>query len=156
MGGNMTNKRLDKAENKCYYNNCIRTHNTVKAVISLIQIDYRSQKAIYEQVRDELKKLIMRGVLRRDEKIPSVREIAGSLAINPNTVQRAYRELENEAFIYSVKGKGNFVSPREDVEQKERAEALLKTFSSVAAELLYLGVQKETLISLIQKGGTAE
>lgn len=156
MGGNMTNKRLDKAENKCYYNNCIRTHNTVKAVISLIQIDYRSQKAIYEQVRDELKKLIMRGVLRRDEKIPSVREIAGSLAINPNTVQRAYRELENEGFIYSVKGKGNFVSPREDVEQKERAEALLKTFSSAAAELLYLGVQKETLISLIQKGGTAE
>lgn len=122
----------------------------------MIQIDYRSQKAIYEQVRDELKKLIMRGVLRRDEKIPSVREIAGSLAINPNTVQRAYRELENEGFIYSVKGKGNFVSPREDAEQKERTEALLKTFSSAAAELLYLGVQKETLISLIQKGGTAE
>ena len=122
----------------------------------MIQIDYRSQKAIYEQVRDELKKLIMRGVLRRDEKIPSVREIAGSLAINPNTVQRAYRELENEGFIYSVKGKGNFVSPREDAEQKERAEALLKNFSSAAAELLYLGVQKETLISLIQKGGTAE
>lgn len=122
----------------------------------MIQIDYRSQKAIYEQVRDELKKLIMRGVLRRDEKIPSVREIAGSLAINPNTVQRAYRELENEGFIYSVKGKGNFVSPREDAEQKERAEALLKTFSSAVAELLYLGVQKETLISLIQKGGTAE
>ena len=122
----------------------------------MIQIDYRSQKAIYEQVRDELKKLIMRGVLRRDEKIPSVREIAGSLAINPNTVQRAYRELENEGFIYSVKGKGNFVSPREDAEQKERAEALLKTFSSAATELLYLGVQKETLISLIQKGGTAE
>lgn len=122
----------------------------------MIQIDYRSQKAIYEQVRDELKKLIMRGVLRRDEKIPSVREIAGSLAINPNTVQRAYRELENEGFIYSVKGKGNFVSPREDAEQKERPAALLKTFSSAAAELLYLGVQKETLISLIQKGGTAE
>ena len=104
MGGKITNKRLDKAENKCYYNNCIRTHNTVKAVISLIQIDYRSQKAIYEQVRDELKKLIMRGVLRRDEKIPSVREIAGSLAINPNTVQRAYRELESEGCIYSGRG----------------------------------------------------
>lgn len=156
MGGNMTNKRLDKTRNGRYHNNCISAHSTVKAVIDLIQIDYRSQKAIYEQVRDELKKLIMRGVLRRDEKIPSVREIAGSLAINPNTVQRAYRELENEGFIYSVKGKGNFVSPREDVEQKERAGALLKTFSSAAAELLYLGVQKETLISLIQKGGTAE
>lgn len=152
----MTKIRLDKARNGWYYFKRISSHSTVKAVIELIQIDYRSQKAIYEQVRDELKKLIMRGVLRCDEKIPSVRDIAGSLAINPNTVQRAYRELENEGFIYSVKGKGNFVSPREDAEQRERTETLLKTFSAAAAELLYLGVQQETLVNIIQKGGTSE
>lgn len=119
----------------------------------MIQIDYRSQKAIYEQVRDELKKLIMKGVLREDEQIPSVREIAGMLAINPNTIQRAYRELENEDFIYSVKGRGNFVSPRKEAEQSDRIEALLKELAACAAELMYLGVTKEELILQLEKGG---
>ena len=112
----------------------------------MIQIDYRSQKAIYEQVRDELKKLIMKGILKEDEKIPSVREIAGTLAINPNTIQRAFRELENEGFIYSVKGRGNFVSPRKEAEHTERIESLLKEFASCATELLYLGISKDDLI----------
>ena len=117
----------------------------------MIQIDYRSQKAIYEQVRDEFKKLIMKGILKEDEQIPSVREIAGELAINPNTIQRAYRELESEGFIYSVKGKGNFVSSRKDAEQEDRIRALLKNFSACAAELLYLGVPEEELINRIKK-----
>ncbi len=119
----------------------------------MIQIDYRSPKAIYEQVRDEIKRLIMKGVLREDEKIPSVREIAGTLAINPNTIQRAYRELENEGFIYSVKGKGNFVSPRQDAEQAERIRELLESFAACSAELLYLGVSKETLVDKLSEGG---
>jgi len=119
----------------------------------VIQIDYRSQKALYEQVRDELKKLIMKGVLKVDEKIPSVREIAGSLAINPNTIQRAYRELESEGFIYSVKGRGNFVSPRKNAEHTERIQELIKVFSTCSAELLYLGVSQETLIEKIYEGG---
>lgn len=122
----------------------------------MIQIDYRSQLAIFEQVRDELKKLIMRGVLRPDERIPSVRDIAVSLSINPNTVMRAYRELESEGFIYSVRGRGHFVSPREDAGQKGDREALLKVFSDTAAELVYLGVTKETLCDIIQKGGIVE
>ena len=117
----------------------------------MIQIDYRSQKAIYEQVRDEFKKLIMKGILKEDEQIPSVREIAGELAINPNTIQRAYRELESEGFIYSVKGKGNFVSSRKDAEQEDRIKALLQNFSACAAELLYLGVSKEELSARIIK-----
>ncbi len=119
----------------------------------MIQIDYRSPKAIYEQVRDEIKRLIMKGVLREDEKIPSVREIAGTLAINPNTIQRAYRELENEGFIYSVKGKGNFVSPRQDAEQAERIRELLESFAACSAELLYLGVSKEMLMDKLSEGG---
>ena len=117
----------------------------------MIQIDYRSQKAIYEQVRDEFKKLIMKGILQENEQIPSVREIARELAINPNTIQRAYRELESEGFIYSVKGKGSFVSSRKDAEQEDRIRALLKNFSACAAELLYLGVPEEELINRIKK-----
>ncbi|MBR5236080.1 MAG: GntR family transcriptional regulator [Clostridia bacterium] len=119
----------------------------------MIQIDYRSPKAIYEQVRDELKKLIMMGILKEDEKVPSVREIAGSLAINPNTIQRAFRELENEGFIYSVKGRGSFVSPRKEAEHTERIESLLKEFTSCATELLYLGISKDDLIKTIKEGG---
>lgn len=119
----------------------------------MIQIDYRSQKAIYEQVRDGFKKLIMSGVLKEGEKIPSVREVAGSLAINPNTIQRAYHELESEGFIYSVKGRGNFVSPKKDAEDSVRIEELMKKFSSCAAELLYLGVTEEELTERIKKGG---
>ncbi len=119
----------------------------------MIQIDYRSQKAIYEQVRDGFKKLIMSGVLKEGERIPSVREVAGSLAINPNTIQRAYHELESEGFIYSVKGRGNFVSPKKDAEDSARIEVLMKKFSSCAAELLYLGVTEEELTERIKKGG---
>ena len=118
----------------------------------MIQIDYRSQKAIYEQVRDEFKKLIMKGILQENEQIPSVRDIAGQLAINPNTIQRAYRELENEGFIYSVKGRGNFVSPRENAEQNERIRELKQNFKTCASELLYLGVTKEELMNILQKG----
>lgn len=119
----------------------------------MIQIDYRSPKAIYEQVRDEMKKLIMKGVLKEDEQIPSVREIAGTLAINPNTIQRAYRELEMEGFIYSVKGRGNFVSPRRKAEQASRIEELLQSFQTCTAELLYLGVHAEELVDLVRRGG---
>ncbi len=119
----------------------------------MIQIDYRSQKAIYEQVRDELKKLIMKGILKENEQIPSVREIAGMLAINPNTIQRAYRELEGEGFIYSVKGKGNFVSPRKEAEHSERIVELLETFTACTTELLYLGITKEELRQKLEQGG---
>ncbi len=119
----------------------------------MIQIDYRSQKAIYEQVRDELKKLIVKGIIKEGEKIPSVRDVARELSINPNTIQRAYHELESEGFIYSVKGRGNFVSPREDAEQTERIKTLLKTFSACSAELMYLGIAQETLIDYIKKEG---
>ncbi len=120
----------------------------------MIQIDYRNPKAIYEQVRDEFKKLIIRGILEKDEKIPSVRELAMSLSINPNTIQRAYHELESEGFIYSVKGKGNFVSAQKNAENEERKKELLKSFSSCASELLYLGVSKEELIEHIKGGDT--
>ena len=72
----------------------------------MIQINYRDPRPIYEQVKDGFRKLIFSGVLRPDERMPSVRELAASLAINPNTIQRAYRELEQEGYICSVPGKG--------------------------------------------------
>ena len=80
----------------------------------MISINYRDPRPIYEQVKDGFRQLIFSGILKPDEKLPSVRELAGSLAINPNTIQRAYRELELEGCICSVPGKGSFVADLED------------------------------------------
>ena len=76
----------------------------------MISLNYRDSRPIYEQIRDGLRKLIVTGALSADEKLPSVRALAAQLAINPNTIQRAYNELEGEGYIYSVPGKGSFAA----------------------------------------------
>ena len=78
----------------------------------MISLNYRDSRPIYEQIRDELRKLIVTGALSADEKLPSVRALAAQLAINPNTIQRAYRQLEMEGWIATVPGKGCFVCGR--------------------------------------------
>ena len=78
----------------------------------MININYRDPRPIYEQVKDNFRQLIISGALPPDEKMPSVRELAASLTINPNTIQRAYRELEAEGYICSVPGRGSFVCSR--------------------------------------------
>ena len=87
----------------------LNTLNDIKGVITIINIDPKNPQPIFEQVKEGLKNLIIRGVLEPDEKIPSVREMAQILAINPNTIQRAYRELEAEGYVYQVTGKGRCV-----------------------------------------------
>ena len=81
--------------------------------------------------------------------MPSVRELAGQLAINPNTIQRAYRELESEGFTYSVTGKGSFVAPLQEVDHSRR-DAKLVEFRSAAQELLQLGTTKAELMALLE------
>ena len=76
----------------------------------MLTIDYRSGESLYIQIKNNYKKMRMSGSLKENEMLPSVRTLAGNLAINVNTVQRAYRELEQEGYIYSVPGKGNFVA----------------------------------------------
>lgn len=110
----------------------------------MLTLNYRDAKPIYIQIKDGLKRLIVSGVLGSDEKLPSVRELAGTLAINPNTIQRAYRELEAEGYLYSMTGKGTFVSPDVRVDE-DRKEMLLGQFDETVEELLFLSVSKETL-----------
>lgn len=117
----------------------------------MISINYRDPRPIYEQVRDALRKLIVSGSLPSDQKLPSVRELASSLAINPNTIQRAYRELEQEGYICTVPGKGSFACARTDVDE-ERKTVLLHQFDETVGELLYLGVSPAVLCARIQKG----
>ena len=76
----------------------------------MVQLNYRDAKPIYEQIKDGLRKLVVSNALDAGEKLPSVRELASQLAINPNTIQRAYRELESEGYIYTIVGKGTFVA----------------------------------------------
>ena len=102
-------------------------------------------------MRDALRKLIVSGSLPSDQKLPSVRELASSLAINPNTIQRAYRELEQEGYICTVPGKGSFACARTDVDE-ERKSALLHQFDETVGELLYLGVSPAVLCARIRKG----
>lgn len=90
----------------------------------MIVIDYHDKRPIYEQIIDRFQMLILNGVLEPDTQLPSVRSLAMDLAINANTIQRAYSELERRGLIYSVKGRGNFVSAQKDV-VKEQQELLL-------------------------------
>ena len=116
----------------------------------MIQLNYRDARPIYEQVRDGLRRLMVTGAIQEGEKLPSVRSLASRLAINPNTIQRAYESLEAEGYLYSVPGKGSFAAPHTGVDQG-RKEELLGRFDAVAAELLFLGVGGETLVERVHR-----
>ena len=118
----------------------------------MIALNYKDPRPIYEQIKFGLRRLIMTDVLQPNDKMPSVRELSAQLAINPNTVQRAYRELEAEGYIYSVPGKGSFVAA-DCKPDTERINSLLKQLDEAAAELCYLGYSKEELIRRITEGG---
>ncbi|WP_050179760.1 GntR family transcriptional regulator [Domibacillus robiginosus] len=116
----------------------------------MFTIDTRSRVPIYEQLIEKMKELIIREVMKEDEKLPSVRVLAQELTINPNTIQKAYRELEREGFIYSIPGKGSFVSPVKKEINKERVEMLKHELERIVGEILYLGVPKDEVIKLIE------
>lgn len=114
----------------------------------MIQLNYRDAKPIYEQIKDGLRKLIVSNSLSANEKLPSVREMASLLAINPNTIQRAYHDLENEGYVYSVAGRGTFVAEHKG-RFAERADELLESFDEIVEELCFLSVKKKELIERI-------
>lgn len=116
----------------------------------MLTLNYRDAKPIYIQIKEGLKRLMISGALESDEKLPSVRELAGSLAINPNTIQRAYRELEAEGYLYSMPGKGTFVSP--DIHMDIGSiEELYRKFDETVEELLYLNVSGDDLRERLKK-----
>lgn len=118
----------------------------------MLHLDYRDARPIYEQVRDGLRKLMVTGVIQPGEKLPSVRTLASSLAINPNTIQKAYEALEAEGYVCSVAGKGSFAAHRDEVDAHRR-DQLLAQWQALTSELLYLGVQAEALRGRIGNEG---
>ena len=117
----------------------------------MIHLDYRDARPIYTQICDGFRDQILRGILAPDDRLPSVRELAAQLTINPNTIQRAYRELEMGGWIATVAGKGCFVCGTPSEAQPEKL-ALLNRFDETATALQMLGISKKELIERLQGG----
>ena len=114
----------------------------------MVSLNYRDPRPIYEQIKDQLRRLILSGALEEREKLTSVRDLASKLSINPNTIQRAYRELEAQGFIYSMGGKGSFVAPLKEVDSGRKQETMT-AFRTAASELLRLGISGEELRAVL-------
>lgn len=118
----------------------------------MFQLDLKSRKSIYEQIVDNTKELIIAGVLKEEEKLPSVRELSKTLTVNPNTIQKAYRELEHQGYLYTVSGLGTFVAARQDMPMDEKKINEIKEHCrSAISELYYLGFSLDMTRKLIEE-----
>ncbi|MEY8522836.1 GntR family transcriptional regulator [bacterium 1XD8-76] len=118
----------------------------------MIMLDYKDTRPIYEQVVEKFQTLILKGVLEPDAQLPSVRSLAFELSINPNTIQRAYGELERQGFIYTVKGRGGFVRYNEDL-LEIRKERLREQIAEILEEARELDIP---IGELLETGAQAE
>lgn len=116
----------------------------------MIVLDYRDKRPIYEQVVERLERLVVSGVLETDEKMPSVRNLAMELSVNPNTIQRAYAQLEQEGYLYTVSGRGSFVAPESEWRENKQAE-VLKNWQEMTRQAREAGVPKELLQRYIRE-----
>ena len=116
----------------------------------MISLNYRDARPIYEQVRDGLRHLVVTGSIAVGEKLPSVRAMAASLAINPNTIQRAYAALEEEGYVSTTPGKGALVVRDSGGETPRRGE-LLRQFDALSTELLFLGMTAQELAQRVNR-----
>lgn len=118
----------------------------------MFQLDLKGRKSIYEQVVDNIKELILAGVLPAEEKLPSVRELSKTLTVNPNTIQKAYRELEHQGYIYTVSGLGTFVSiPSEQPMNEKRIHEVREDILHLLRELTFLGLTEEQISMLLSE-----
>ncbi len=118
----------------------------------MFQIDLKSHKSIQEQISDNFKELMVAGILKADEKLPSVRELSKMLTVNPNTVQKAYTKLEEQGYIYVVKGKGSFVSNVDEmVVDKREVEKIRQLLREDLNKLYYTGIKKSEAQEIVKE-----
>lgn len=118
----------------------------------MFQLDLKSRKSIYEQIVDNVKELIMTGMLKAEDKIPSVRELSKTLTVNPNTIQKAYRELEYQGYLYTVSGLGTFVaSPAELPIDEKRISEVKEHLRESIKELLYIGCSMDRIRKILDE-----
>lgn len=115
----------------------------------MIILDYKDRGPIYEQVAEKLEELMLLGILGENEPLPSVRSLAMELSINPNTIQRAYAELERQGYIYTVKGKGSFVAENSVMKEKRKKDLLIQV-SEVIDEAIRLGISGEEIKNMVE------
>ena len=114
----------------------------------MIILEYKDRRPIYEQVIEKLEELMLLGVLKENDPMPSVRSLAMDLSINPNTIQRAYSELERRGYIYVVKGKGSFVAEN-SVMREDRKRDLLVQVSEIIDEAIRLGISNQEIKNMV-------
>lgn len=117
----------------------------------MIKIDYKDSRSLHEQIEDGIKTLIINKILSTDEQLPSVRELSISLTVNPNTVQKAYKQLEADGFIYSIKGKGNFIAPVSHTKDSAKINELYENLQTAVKALMYLGESEEKIDNVINR-----
>ena len=117
----------------------------------MFQLDLKSRKSIYEQIVDSFKELIVAGVLSPNDKLPSVRDLSSTLTVNPNTIQKAYRELEQKGWIYTVSGLGCFVSEQNHQPDETEVKELYIKIRSLIKELIFLGVSQTDISRELEK-----
>lgn len=115
----------------------------------MIKLDLQSRLPIYEQLKSKIIELVMLGQLTPDDQLPSVRTFARDLGVNPNTVQKAYQELEREGIIYSVAGRGSYINPEIDV-QNQLQQGHLKKIKQAASQAKSCGITKERVIDAVE------
>lgn len=118
----------------------------------MLHLDYRDARPIYTQIADGVREQILSGILQQGDKLPSVRELATQLTINPNTIQRAYRDLELQGWIVSVPGKGSFICGIPGGSFAEQSQ-LLEEFDKITRQLLALGITRDALTQRLEQGG---
>ena len=117
----------------------------------MFELDVRSRKPIYEQLMDQMKDLIIMEVLKENERLPSVRALAKELTINPNTIQKAFKQLEMEGFIYTLSGKGSFVSPPNEMRNAMKQEKIKNELAKIVREALFMGISLQDIGQIVQK-----
>ena len=115
----------------------------------MILLDYRDRRPIYEQVVEKIERLIVSGAMEPEEKMPSVRSLAMDLSVNPNTIQRAYAQLEQEGYIYTVTGRGSFVAPAGDWRESKHKQ-LLEEWSKLTFRAKEAGLKKDFLLEELE------
>ena len=114
--------------------------------MSLICVDVKSRAPIYEQLISNIKSLVFNGLLKADEQLPSVRMLSRELTINPNTIQKAYTELERQGIIYSLPGRGNFVSANTEELARQKREKLLSEIMTDIKKARDSGLSREDIV----------
>ncbi len=115
----------------------------------MFQIDGMSRQPVYEQIIEQLEKFVLKGILVTDSQLPSVRSLSSTLSINPNTIQKAYSELDRKGIIYSVPGRGCFVTAEaKDILSKHKRDQI-QTLIDLVKDLRLAGVTKEQINQVV-------